>query len=105
MVEQNFQIKGSEIHQNCDFCVKTHSIIHHGWRKFSNQGIWNAPESRIWGYKLIQYFTMVEENFQFKISEMHQNEGLRVKTQMMVEVPQLNWLKLLLSFLLREKET
>ena len=36
------------------------------------------------GYKFIQCFTMVEENFQFKRSEMHQNQGYWVQVYSML---------------------
>ena len=63
-VEKKFQFNKSQIHQIQEFWAKTHSIIHHGWRKFS---IFNLRDLKCtrwkgFGQKLIQYFTMVEEN-------------------------------------------
>ena len=37
------------------------------------------------GYKHIQYFTMVAENFQFKRSEMPQNEGFLAKAHSIIQ--------------------
>ena len=48
--------------------------IHHGWRKFWIPVVWNAPRWRIWVSSLQNIFTMVEENFEFQLLEMLQNE-------------------------------
>ena len=68
MVEENFQFKGSETHQNEGFWVKTHLIIHHGWRKFSIQKRSGMHQNQGFGKKLIQYFTVVEQKVNKKLS-------------------------------------
>ena len=49
--------------------------IHNGWRKFWILMIWNAPGWRIFCCLSQNIFTMVEENFEYWLSEMNQNEG------------------------------
>ena len=40
MVEENFQFKRSQMHQNKGFFVKSHSVFHHGWRNYIWGRLW-----------------------------------------------------------------
>ena len=44
------------------------------WRKFWISVVWNAPKWRIWVCSLQSIFSIVEENFEFQLLEMLQNE-------------------------------
>ena len=48
--------------------------LHHGWKKIGILTISNAPEWRISTHLSQNIFTMVEEIFEFWLSEIHQNE-------------------------------
>ena len=50
-------------------------------KKIFNSRDLKCTRIKDFGQTLIQYFTMVEENFQFKRSEMHQIPGFLAKTR------------------------
>ena len=56
MVEEDFQFKRSQMHQNERFLVKFHSVFHHGWRIFWIFTLLNAIDQirfdRFWFKKI-----------------------------------------------------
>ena len=80
MIEKCFNKIAVSSSRMKDFNMFITEYLHHGWRNFWILMLWNTPEWRISKRSSQNIFTMVEENFGFRWSEMHQNEGFQQVT-------------------------